>query len=321
VSAAAALISAEEQRAVTHCREVLEEKSKSFALATRLLPPWCRDQFAVIYAFCRYVDDAIDLAPQSARPAAMAVLYEKVALVYAGIPTGELTLDAFSSVARVRRIPRYYVDELLAGMEMDVLRAPYPTLESLYQYAHRVAGVVGLLLCHVMGVSDERALKNAAHLGLAMQLTNICRDIEEDLRDGRVYLPDQLLGAPLVSVPDKGSERRKALSGAVARLLDEADGFYDSADRGLLRLPWRCALAIRTARLVYAAIGDRLRARGCDPFGSRAYVSGFRKGLLVIRAIALSLLELPQRGRAIFRAPEKTLRFPDDVLPLLPGDA
>ncbi len=301
-------------QAIAESRAVLAHKSKSFTLASRLLPADCRDHIAVIYGFCRHVDDAIDLAPPHARPAALAQLRAAVDSIYAGRTTGVVAFDAFAVVARTRSIPRVYVDELISGMEMDVLRTEYATLEALLHYCHRVAGVVGLLLCHVMGVADMRALRNAAHLGLAMQLTNICRDVAEDLADDRVYVPVSLLGVALVRVPAQGTRERDEVCRAVKALLDEADALYASADAGLVSLPFRCALAVRVARHVYAAIGDVLRARGCDPFLGRAVVSPWMKVLLVARALVETAWEHPRRLGASFRAPDRTLAFPEDIL-------
>jgi len=321
VTPASAAQLASQREAIAECRAVLEEKSKSFALASRLLPARCRDPVAVLYAFCRRLDDAIDLAPPEQRPAALARLRAEVADIYAGRPAADRSLEAFAAVARAHALPRLYLDELLAGMEMDVSRTGYQTLEELYLYGHRVAGVVGLLLCHVMGVRDERALRHAAHLGIAMQLTNICRDVEEDLRDGRAYLPRALLSRPLGSVPPPRSDARQSALGAVERLLDEADRFYRSAEAGLAALPVRCAFAVRAASLIYAAIGDELRARGCDPFLGRAVVPGWKKLWLIARALGsmprlLLRSTLAPSRRAPLRAPGRTLLFPRDVLPL-----
>lgn len=292
---------------IQRSREILANKSKSFAMAAKLLPASCRDAIAVVYAWCRYVDDAIDLAPVDERPAALARLRTELDRIYAGELLNDAVLDAFAEVVRQYRIPRHYPEELVEGMAMDVARTRYRTLEELLLYCYRVAGVVGLMLCHVMGVSDPKALRNAAHLGIAMQLTNICRDVHEDLCDGRLYLPGE-------SVPD--DRDRPAMIRAVSRLLDEADRYYASADRGLLALSFRAALAVRAARLVYSAIGSRLRRRGCNPFLGRAYVSTFGKLLLVFLAIVLSVLELPRRivRRRPLAAPDRVLGFPHDVV-------
>ena len=303
--------------AVALSRDVLAEKSKSFALAARLLPASCRDAIAVVYAFCRRADDAIDLAPVQDRGAALSRLRRELSCVYAGEPAGDPVVDAFAGVARRYGIPRIYPEELIEGMAMDVARTRYRTLDELLVYCHRVAGVVGLMLCHVMGVSDERALRRAAHLGIAMQLTNISRDVEEDLQDGRIYLPGEWRAPATTANGGLPAEHADMVRG-VENLLDEADRYYASADLGLPALPFRCALAVRAARLVYSAIGARLRRRGCDPFGGRAYVSTAGKLVLVVVALAVSLAELPlrvwRRRRAV--APVQVLSFPDDVLPV-----
>lgn len=272
--------------------EVMAKHSKSFSLAAKLLPPACRDAFAIVYAYCRHVDDAIDLAPHDERPAALAKLRAELDELYSGRSS-----EPFAAVVRTYRIPRLYAEELIEGMAMDVARTQYRTLDDLLRYCWRVAGVVGLMLCHVMGVRDPRALRNAAHLGIAMQLTNICRDVAEDERDGRRYIP-----------PGHG----------VAEMLDEADRYYRSADAGLLALSFRCALAVRAARLIYAAIGGELRRRGCDPYRGRAVVATSKKLLLVLLALVLTLAELPRRLllRRAPTAPDRTLGFPHDVVPI-----
>jgi phytoene synthase len=308
-------------RAVAASRGVLALKSKSFSLASLFLPADRRADVAVVYAFCRHVDDAIDLAPIERRPNALADLRVAIDAIYAGRATGVSAFDAFAVVARTRGIPRLYVDALVDGMAMDVARVRYETLDSLLLYAHRVAGVVGLLLCHVLGVSSDRALPNATHLGLAMQLTNICRDVAEDLVDGRIYLPRALLGIDLDLTlgrdPARDEPTRDAVSRAVRALLDEADRLYRSADLGIVALPFRSALAIRAARYVYAAIGTELRRRGGDPFLGRAVVSRSKKLWLVVRAIVETLVEQPRRIGARFPAPTRTLAFPSDVLPAI----
>lgn len=292
--------------AIALSKQVLAAKSKSFSMAAKLLPTSCRDPIAVVYAWCRRVDDMIDLVPAELRPRSLVQLQTELDCVYAGKAVGDPVVDAFAEVVSAFRIPRHYPEELVEGMAMDVARTQYRTLDDLLLYCYRVAGVVGLMLCHVMGVSDPKALRNAAHLGIAMQLTNICRDVDEDLRDGRVYLPGE-----------SGSDRPAAIR-SVSRLLDEADRYYASADQGLFALSFRCALAVRAARLVYSAIGTRLRRRGCDPFLGRAYVSTFGKVMLVLLALVLTASELPRRivRRGRRAAPDRVLGFPHDVVPV-----
>lgn len=311
--------------ALSTCRAILARHSKSFALAARLLPPPVRDEVAVLYAWCRRADDAVDLAPRAEQPRALGRLRRELADVYGvGVPAGELPA-ALAAVVRQRGIPPEYPGELLAGLEMDALGTRYPSVEALLGYCFRVAGTVGLMMCHVMGVADPRALRHAAHLGMAMQLTNICRDVVEDWERGRLYLPDALLdscGAPGLSGALGGPlprEAAPALARAVTRLLDEAERLYASGDAGTPALSWRSALAVRAARRVYAAIGARLRGRGCDVLAGRAVVPSLDKLVLAAGAGAATLAELPRRlSHGFERAPleRHVTRFPDDILPL-----
>ncbi len=299
---------------VAESRQVLARNSKSFALAARLLPSGVADDAAVVYAFCRRADDRIDLAPAAVRPAALVHLRVELDAVYSDAVQDDAQLASLQEVTRRRGIPRAYFDELLDGMEMDVSGASYASLEDLIVYCHRVAGTVGLVMCHVMGVRDPRALRRAAHLGIAMQLTNICRDVAEDWANARVYLPRALFGdaAPAGAFPPALRENARR---SVRALLEEAERYYSSADAGLALLGWRCALAVRTARFVYAAIGRRLEAQGCDVLAGRAVVPLWRKLLLAAHAFVQGLAALPF-GAPRPAAPLAVLRFPDDVLPL-----
>lgn len=316
------------QTAIQVSRATIAHHSKSFALASRVLPPASRDAAAVVYTFCRRADDAIDLAPAAERPAALARLREELDSVYREATPADPVLAAFQEVVRHARVPRVYPDELLAGMAMDTGGYHYRTTDDLYLYSYRVASTVGLMMTHVMGVRDDQALRNAAHLGIAMQLTNICRDVLEDWDDGRLYLPDDLLArhgvgglAARLGQPFP-ADAVAAVAGAVRELLTRADGFYRSGDRGLIELPWRCAFAVRTARRVYAAIGARLRRRDCDVTRGRVYVSIAGKLWHLAASAAASAAELPRRTwrrlrrRRLHRAPTHIARFPDAILPL-----
>ena len=304
-------------------RAVLAAKSKSFALAARLLPPVQRDRAAVVYAFCRRADDAVDLAGDVERAGAVARLRGELIAVYGGRGTGDPALDAFAAVVVECDIPERYPAELIAGMEMDASGERYQTVEQLLHYCYRVAGTVGLMMCHVLGLRDDRALVPAVHLGLAMQLTNICRDVEEDWQLGRLYLPAELLDAAgagklvdELGAPGFPERARRPAARVVADLLRRADRFYRSADHGMASLPWRAALAVRTARMVYAAIGDRIAARGFDVLAGRAVVPGLDKLRLAGRAGAAALGEIPVRAThpGAAHIPRRRIEFGPDVL-------
>jgi 15-cis-phytoene synthase len=300
-------------------RQVIAQHSKSFALASRLLPTRARTDATVLYAWCRRVDDAVDNA--AAERDVLAQLSHDLEAAYRG-DTQEPLLATFGDVARARNIPRSYPMELLRGMAMDLEGTRYATVDDLFAYAWRVAGVVGLMMSHVLGIDDDSALVPAAHLGIAMQLTNICRDVAEDWQRDRLYLPDDVLarhggkglahelGGPLpVSA-------NPALRGAVRDLLELADRYYRSADRGLVALPWRAAFAIDSARAIYAAIGDELARRDYDVTAGRAVVTKRRKLVHVAAAALRMSARGPQRavralGRRHHGTPMRILELAD----------
>jgi len=275
-------------------RAVLRRHARSFSWAARLLPPRVRADATALYAWCRRCDDAVDLAPDPATArAALARLRAELDDVYGARDLAEPMLAGFQDVVRRVALPRRPCDELLDGMEMDLgSEIRYASFDELVVYCRRVAGTVGLLMAHLCGVRDAATLATASDLGVAMQLTNICRDVAEDERRGRVYVPAELLRG--VRVPTAGGADT---SRAVAELLRRADDFYGRGDRGLAALPASCGLAMRAARLIYAEIGAVIARRGCDVTRGRAVVSPARKLWLVVRAFWGALV-VPRRRLA-----------------------
>lgn len=288
-----------------------------------MLPPTERLDAHLVYAWCRHADDAIDHALASERRNALARLRSELTAIYASGPLDEPLWKALREVVDRCAIPQAHFETLLDGMEMDVVGTPYQTLDDLRLYCHRVAGVVGWLMVGVLGIAAPSALRSAAHLGIAMQLTNICRDVAEDWGMGRLYLPNQLLtthGAKdlyLKLGSEFPTEHARAVADTVRELLGWADHHYRIGDEGLSALSARSAFAIRTARLVYAAIGDRVRAADCDVTRGRAFVPVWQKLGLLLRAGGESLVSLPAR----LRSPHVRVRinwtpkYPDDLLP------
>lgn len=308
--------------------QVIQHHSKSFALAARLLPRAARQDAAAVYAWCRACDDAIDLDSGSDRSATLAALHAELDAIYRGEAQSQLGAAAFQVVVQRRGIPIQYPRELLAGLQMDVDQQTYVNTHELLGYGFRVAGTVGLMMCHVLGVSDARALSHAAHLGIAMQLTNICRDVAEDWQRGRLYVPRDLLGDKLFDLlaARLGREPLTAdlaaqLAMPVRRLLALADEYYHSGDRGLAYLSSRAAFSIRTARLVYAAIGGVIACRGHDVLAGRATLSGRSKAGLALRAAGQTLKDFPSRWLRSQRhaPPDGSLRLSDALR--LPVDA
>lgn len=264
-------------------RASIERHSKSFALASRLLPPRAGRDAALVYAWCRTADDAIDEDGPEPPAAALERLRAELAVHYVEGPARLAPASDFGEVLRRTHIPWRYPAELLAGMEMDVSGRVYETIDDLLVYCYRVASTVGLMMCHVMGVSDPAALRYAAHLGLGMQLTNICRDVSEDWRRGRLYLPAELLARHgwRGERPQRGAAlpaaALAACRGAARELSALADRYYASSDAGLDYLSLRSAVAVNAARRIYSAIAGELARRDWDVAAGRAVVSARRK--------------------------------------------
>lgn len=245
--------------------------SKSFALASRFFDPEIRADVVRLYAWCRYCDDVVDgqtagraneAAPQNDQAARLAELSARTERAIMGRPDDH---PAFLGLARILSDhdmdPRHPRD-LIAGFAMDVDQRSYRTLDDTLDYAYHVAGVVGVMMAHIMGVRAEPVLDRASDLGLGFQLTNIARDIYEDAAAGRVYVPADLLrsaDAPTEpgAIMEAGSEA--SVHKAAIMLLDEADAYYASAEIGIRELPKRSARAIRAAAHIYRAIGDQIR--------------------------------------------------------------
>ncbi len=246
-------------------RSMLARGSKSFALAARVLPPSCRDDVAVLYAYCRRADDLIDDATAAEQPARIEALSAELASVYARELQTDPVLAEFQRVVFHYVIPEGYPRALLDGFRSDVGVVRIGTLAELLLYAHRVAGVVGLMSCRVFGVHDARALEHANHLGIAMQLTNVCRDVAEDWGKGRVYLPSELLGSAAGAPLEFQSGTRVEL--ALRRLLELADRYYASGDRSYprCRSASRSPCAPRVWSTPRSARASRRRATTCTP--------------------------------------------------------
>jgi phytoene synthase len=179
---------------------------------------------------------------------------------------------------------------------MDVRATHYANFTDLLLYCYRVAGTVGLMMAHVMGLRDEAALKHAADLGIGMQLTNIARDIIEDAAMGRVYLPAEWLNEAKIAPEEiTAPHNREKLATLTARLLREAERYYRSGDAGLWHLSFRSACAVAAARNVYSEIGALLLKKGSRAWDERTYVTGARKIWVVLRGVVSLLRSVPAR--------------------------
>lgn len=267
------------------CRAAIRVGSKTFHAASLLLPRRIRSSALALYAFCREADDAID---RSAEPLqALAGLQRRLDLAYRGEPIDNPADRALAAVVAQFEIPQVLPAALLEGFAWDATAREYHDLGSLRAYGVRVAGTVGVMMSLLMGVRAAGALARAADLGVAMQLSNIARDVGEDARMGRLYLPRDWLREAGIDPEEwlRSPHFEPRLGGVIDRLLAEASRLYERAAAGIDELPVECRPAIHAARLMYAAIGREVSRRGGDSVSSRAVVSARRKLFLLAEAL------------------------------------
>lgn len=264
------------------CVALMRTGSKTFFAASRLLPQRVRASAIALYAFCRVADDMVD-GGQYSLSEAMALLAQRLDAIYAGDPQDHVEDRALAVVVQRHELPRALLDALLDGFAWDAEGRRYETLEDVHNYGARVAGSVGAMMCWIMGVRAPQALARACELGVAMQLTNIARDVGEDARNGRLYLPRRWLVEAGIDADAwlQSPVCTPALQGVVERLLKEADRLYGQSTAGVALLPRDCRSAILAARLIYADIGQQLRREGLDPVNQRAVVPTSRKLVLL----------------------------------------
>ena len=287
---------------LAHCHEAIRHGSLSFHAASKLLPTKVRDPALALYAFCRLADDEVDEGDYQA--GAVLRLQERLDAAYAGKPHNAPEDRAFTAIIEEFDMPRALPDALLEGLAWDAAEHRYDTLSGVRDYSARVASAVGAMMCVLMRVRDPDALARACDLGVAMQLTNIARDVGEDARMGRIYLPlDWLTEAGIDPVnfvhdPLPTDDVRRM----VKRLLHEADRLYRRSEAGIDVLPLRARTGIWASRLIYAGIGKQLRRQGFDSISMRARTTRRQKLGWVMQAGARTATSLIMPKSAVIYA-------------------
>jgi phytoene synthase len=287
-----------------HCHAAIREGSYSFHAASRLLPASVRDPALALYAFCRCADDEVDFGDD--KPAAVLALSERLEAAYRGTPRNTPTDRAFTAMIEEFDMPRALPEALLEGLAWDGMERRYATLSDLRGYSARVASAVGAMMCVLMRVRDEQALARACDLGVAMQLTNIARDVGEDARAGRLYLPTDWLDEVGIEAEALFADPRPSrdLQRLTKRLLAEAHRLYLRSEAGIGRLPLSARPGIFAARHCYDAIGRNLARAGYDSISMRATTTGRHKmGLLGLSVLRAGWVSVTPESPVIFAKP------------------
>ena len=261
---------------VAHSHEVLGVHARSFSWAAAFLPSHAADDAAVVYAMCRLIDDLVDENPslEGARRDVTALIDE-----LEGRAEPRPLVVSYLEIAHRTGMGLQPVHALIEGVLDDLREVRMADDRALIRYCYHVASTVGLMMCAVLGVRDPTAWPYAVDLGVAMQLTNICRDVKEDANNGRVYLPATRLAAQGLT-PTQLVDAQVP-GGAVVPIVDDlillSERYYRSANHGMHHIPARTRVAIHVASRVYRAIGKRLRRHGSDPMVGRTIVPWFEK--------------------------------------------
>lgn len=266
--------------------------SKSFRAASQLFDRETRERAWLLYCWCRHCDDICDGQTLGFAPGPkgkMASVHEKTLRTVAGEDVGELPFQALGQLLTERPIPMHMLEDHLAGFDLDELGWSPATEEDLDRYCYHVAGTVGCMMAVVMGVppDEEETLERASDLGIAFQLSNIARDIREDLAADRCYIPRawlielQTSRAALFS-----AENTPALEEVVHRLASRAAAYEESARKGVHRLPFRSRVAVLTAARIYGAIGRRVDKLGAGAWDQRVAIGKMRKLAYLVPSLA-----------------------------------
>ena len=270
---------------------ILRQHGKSFAWARRLLGKTTGYRAARLYQFCRQADDLADDDDQDRSQD----LLQLKACILNDQPQGHRLYTDIADLIHELDLSRPVIAALIDGLISDQDLVCLRHEEDLLRYCYHVAGTVGLLMCAVLGCEDRRAYSFAIDLGMAMQLTNIARDVLEDANNGRRYLPAEWCGdispnqiiAAANPLHDADQQHQIAITSAVQRCLELAETYYQSGEKGMAFLPWRGHLAIGVAARVYRQIGIQLKACGYRWYEGRQTTSKQTKLWITLRALPM----------------------------------
>ena len=273
------------EEAYRHCQQVTRREALNFYFAFLTLPRSRRRAIYTVYAFARLCDDIADddSLPVQEKVARLDALRQRLAEAFEGLPQGDVFV-ALADVTNTYAIPAQHFEGLIAGVETDTVKSRYATFEELREYCYGVASTVGLICSEIFGYTDPIAKEYAVDLGLAMQLTNIMRDLKEDAERGRVYLPQE-------EMAQFGYSEEELLRGIINKQFvalmrfqaQRARQYYAQGTRLLPLVPARSRACVAVLQGLYSRLLERMEARGFDVFTDRVRLSNWEKALLTAK--------------------------------------
>lgn len=283
------------KHAYSHCREITRFYAKTFYLATRFLPNHKQRAIFAVYGLCRYLDNLVDEAEDliinekidsTLIDEKLTDFKSKLDDVYDGIYVDDPILIAYADTLKEYSIPKKLPLLLIEGVHQDLEKSRYQNFKELYDYSYKVASVVGLITSEIFGYTDENALLKAADLGIAMQLTNILRDVGEDLERDRIYLPQDELKKFNVSEEDLFSKKITPEFIELMKFqIDRAQKYYENAYDGIKLLDKNSRLPVYLAHRNYSRILNKIERNEYDVFKTRAYLTQAEKLSILPRVL------------------------------------
>lgn len=275
--------------AFRYARSQTANYSKSFFLSSAMLPKEKRWDTYALYSFCRFADNIVDNPRnRSVRDLIDEVNYmeKELKLAFKYGESEHPIIKPLVNVLLKHDMPIEYPLELLEGVKMDLEKDRYNTFDELYTFAYRVAGVVGLMMTYLLGFQDKSALKYAEKLGIAMQLTNILRDIKEDKDMGRIYMPlEEIKRFGLTENDFFNENMNDAMYKFIRFQVKRANKYYHEAHDGIKMLNKDSQFAIYAASKIYQGILIKIEARHFNPFLGRVFVNQGKKFLILLNEI------------------------------------
>ena len=255
--------------------QIIQRYGKTFYWASFFLENKVKLRLFSIYAFCRRIDDLVDSSEEKPNKNIEKKFHKRI--------------EEFRGLEKKFHPSVKVIDQFMLGQKSDLSHKQPESINELIIYCYRVAGIVGLMVCDALEVKDIKIRHYAIDLGIAMQLTNICRDIKEDSAMGRVYLPKSIVGminAGDVNIPNKDAYKKIKI--CQKKLLKLADDYYSSAEFAIPFLPGRTSIAIRVASNLYQAIGKKITNKNISYLDSRVYITKYEKFKITLPNIFLT---------------------------------
>lgn len=280
-------IKKENRAAYNYAKELTAHYSKSFYISSMMLPKQKRWATFALYGFCRYVDNIIDKPrgrEKEALEQELSCFRCELEMAFYTEGSEHPAIGPFVEVAKTFAIPIEYPLDLIRGVQMDIQHNRYNNFDDLYLFAYRVASVVGLMMTHILGYKSNEAFFYAEKLGIALQLTNILRDIQEDKNNDRIYLPQQEMLKFNVAENDMFDENfSDELKQLMIFQVNRAYDYYESALPGISLLSTDSQFAIYSASQIYRGILSQIEARDFNPFLGRVFVPQRKKILVLVQ--------------------------------------